>query len=885
MFGWKSLFRKRALDAQLDSELRFHIEKLTNDNIAAGMTPEEARRQAVMEFGGREQIKEELRDVYRVRVIESTLANFKSAFRFIRKSPSFSLAVILTLALGIGANSAVFSAIDAILLRPLPFPNGDQLMRLGQYNPKAKSPQTFVAPVRLEDWNRMNSAFQMMSGYYRDDGSETSGVLPEKVAEAFVAPRFLQVLGVSPALGRDFSADEEHFGGPNTVLISDGFWRRRFQGDPNVIGKKLRINGFSYSIVGIMPASFLFPDRDADLWVPVPPDAPYAQSREYTWYAVIGRLKPRVTVEQARANLTTVQVQLGKAFPKPDAELAVAIQPLKETRVGDVRRSLWILFGSVSLLLLIACTNIVALLLARATQRQHEISVRFSLGASRIAVVTQLLTEAFVLSFIGAALGLFVAGGASSVFRSLAGSLPRVEEIRLDGRIVIYSLACSVVATILCGLLPAIRGTRRNISGSLAQANRTQVSGRNPLQWTLVGVQVALAVTLLAGAGLLLRSFRALGRVSPGFEASHVLTFHISASYGETVDWKRLTQRIDRTLDELRGVPSVEAAGASATVPGVPSQYQTELRFTEGEQDPEHKMVTESRFITPGYFATMKIPLLSGELCREPRFISTPADPTGTQHTEATALQVLVNRSFADTYPAGSTVIGHHLQVLNNPFLRPSDIGEVRGIVGDAREEGMNRPPSPTVYWCFGAPGGPDPFYLVRTRTEPMAMAETVRKMIHEIEPARSVFNIMPLEEHLDEAFAENRLRTVLLAFFAATAVSLACVGLYGTLSYSVSIRRREVGLRLALGALQGQIVKQFLLQGLGVALLGCVAGWVLAAVFGRVLSGMLYGVTSSDVPTLTAVVLLVLVVAAVASLVPAIRAARVEPMNVLRDE
>jgi len=787
--------------------------------------------------------------------------------------------------LGIGANSAVFSAIDAILLRPLPFPNGDQLMRLGQYNPKAKSPQTFVAPVRLEDWNRMNSAFQMMSGYYRDDGSETSGVLPEKVAEAFVAPRFLQVLGVSPALGRDFSADEEHFGGPNTVLISDGFWRRRFQGDPNVIGKKLRINGFSYSIVGIMPASFLFPDRDADLWVPVPPDAPYAQSREYTWYAVIGRLKPRVTVEQARANLTTVQVQLGKAFPKPDAELAVAIQPLKETRVGDVRRSLWILFGSVSLLLLIACTNIVALLLARATQRQHEISVRFSLGASRIAVVTQLLTEAFVLSFIGAALGLFVAGGASSVFRSLAGSLPRVEEIRLDGRIVIYSLACSVVATILCGLLPAIRGTRRNISGSLAQANRTQVSGRNPLQWTLVGVQVALAVTLLAGAGLLLRSFRALGRVSPGFEASHVLTFHISASYGETVDWKRLTQRIDRTLDELRGVPSVEAAGASATVPGVPSQYQTELRFTEGEQDPEHKMVTESRFITPGYFATMKIPLLSGELCREPRFISTPADPTGTQHTEATALQVLVNRSFADTYPAGSTVIGHHLQVLNNPFLRPSDIGEVRGIVGDAREEGMNRPPSPTVYWCFGAPGGPDPFYLVRTRTEPMAMAETVRKMIHEIEPARSVFNIMPLEEHLDEAFAENRLRTVLLAFFAATAVSLACVGLYGTLSYSVSIRRREVGLRLALGALQGQIVKQFLLQGLGVALLGCVAGWVLAAVFGRVLSGMLYGVTSSDVPTLTAVVLLVLVVAAVASLVPAIRAARVEPMNVLRDE
>ncbi len=281
MFWWKSLFRKRALDAQLDSELRFHIEKLMNDNIAAGMAPEEARRQAILEFGGQEQLKEELRDVYRIRLIETTLANLKSGFRFIRKSPSFSIAVILTLALGIGANSAVFSAIDAILLRPLPFPDGDQLTELHQYKPKVKDPQTRVAPVRLEDWNRMNVTFQAISGYYTEDGSETSGNLPEKVTQAFVAPRFLQVLGVSPALGRDFSADEEHFGGPNAVLISDRFWRRRFGGDPNAIGKKLRLMGFSFSIVGIMPASFLFPDRDTDLWIPVPPDAPYAQQRKH----------------------------------------------------------------------------------------------------------------------------------------------------------------------------------------------------------------------------------------------------------------------------------------------------------------------------------------------------------------------------------------------------------------------------------------------------------------------------------------------------------------------------------------------------------------------------------------------------------------------------
>ncbi len=669
MEWWKSLFRKRALDAQLDSELRFHVEELTAANIAAGLTPEEARRRAVLEFGGREQIKEELRDVHRISIVESTLSNLKSAFRFIRKSPSFSITVILTLALGIGANSAVFSAIDAILLRPLPFPNGDQLMELRQYNPKMKSPRTRLAPVRLEDWNRMNSTFQAITGYYSEDNSETSGALPEKVTQAFVAPRFLQVWGVSPALGRDFNSEEEHFGGPNAILISDRFWRRRFGADPNALGKKLRINGYPSSIVGVMPASFLFPDRDVDVWSPGPPDAPIAQSREWTWYLAIGRLKPGVTLEQARANLETVQKQLGSAFPKTDADLTVGIEPLKEMTIGGVRRSLWILYGSVSLLLLIACTNIIALLLARAAQRQHEISVRFSLGGSRAAIANQLLTEVFVLAIAGAALGLVVANAASKVFRTLAADLPRVEEIRLDWRIVLYSLVCSVLATLVCGLFPAIRGTRRNVSSSLTQASRTQVSTRNPLQWLLVGVQVALAVTLLAGAGLLLRSFQ------------------------ETADWKGLTQRIDRTIDSLGSMPGVETAATANALPGVPSHYEMELKFSEGQVDPERKIVAESRFVSQGYFATMKIPVLSGELCRE--------SPDSLK-----SINVLVNRSFANTYLAESTAVGRHLQeVPSSAFLPP---GEIRGIVGDAREEGLNREPGPTVYWCTSA-AGPDP--------------------------------------------------------------------------------------------------------------------------------------------------------------------------------
>jgi putative ABC transport system permease protein len=865
MTWWNSLFRKGQADAQLDSELRFHIEELTNANIAAGMPPGEARRQALMEFGGPEQLKEELRDVYRVRIIDYTLCNLKSAFRFIRKSPSFSIAVILTLALGIGANSAVFSAIDAILLRPLPFPNGDQLMVISQVNPKLKSPSSFVAPARVEDWNRMNSTFQAITGYYADDASESSGPLPEKVTWGLVAPRFLQVWGVAPALGRDFSPEEERYGGPSAVLISDRYWRQRFGANPDILGKKLRIGGLAPEVIGVMPASFLFPIRDVDVWSPVQLGAPYTESRDDTWYRVVGRIKAGVSVTQAQADLATVQAQLAKAFPKSDGDLAVSIEPLKETTVGGVRKSLWILFGSVTLLLLIACTNIVALLLARAAQRQHEISVRFSIGASRGAIVAQLLTEAFVLALSGAVLGLTVARGAADVFGALAGNLPRVDEIHLDARVVLYSLACSVVVTLLCGLFPAIRGTRGGLSGSLAHASRTQVSGRNPLQWLLVGVQVALAVTLLAGAGLLLRSFQALGRVSPGFEASHILTLHISASWGETADMQGLMQRVDRILEALRSVPGVEATATSATLPGVPNEYQTELQLLEGEQNPERKIVAESRFVSPGYFDTMKIPLLSGETCR----------------ADLHSINILVNRSFVNAYLTGGAAPGRHLKSLGSSFLPQ---GEIKGIVGDARESGMNHEPGPTVYWCISSPD-PDPHYLVRTSGAPMTMAQTLREKIHEIEPSRSVFDITPLVEHLDDAFAENRLRTVLLAFFAGTAVALACVGLYGTLNYSVSVRRREVGLRLALGAERGQILKRFLLEGLGVSLIGCIAGWGLATAFGRTLSGMLYRVSPTDGLTLAGVVSLVLIVAGVASLVPAVRASRVEPMQVLREE
>lgn len=864
MRGWRNLFR-RTTDGDLDREVTFHIEEVTRANIDKGMTPSEARRQALIEFGGTEQIKQQIREVHSSAWLMAVAFNLKSAWRFARRSPSFSIVIILILALAIGANSAVFSAIDAVVLRPLPFPQADQLILVTEQDAKNRDANHFVAPVRVEDWNRMNSTFQSLSGYYLDDLSETSGPLPEKLTQAMVAPRFLRVMGVSPILGRDFAPEEEHWGGPAAVLISYRYWQRRFHGDAAALNQKVRFGEFSCSIIGVMPANFAFPNREVDLWEPSAPDAPFAQRRDATWFTVIGRLKSGVNLSQASADLATVQAQLGTQFPKTDRDLVVNAIPLKETVVGSVRDSLWLLYGSVSLLLLIACSNIAALLLARTTDREHEISIRFSLGASRSSIIAQLLTEVLTLALAGSLLGLLVAAGATRAFHLLSNQLPRTEEITLNWRIAAYSLACAVTTTAICGLVPAIRGTRRQLASTLAQTSRTQVSKQSPLQWTLVAVQIMLAVTLLTGAGLLLRSLNELSQVSAGFDPSHVLAFQVTGSWGETSNMKGLLQRIDRTLDGLRSLPGVEAAATSGMLPGVPSLYQFEFKV-DGRLDPNHRVLADSRYVSTGYFAATNIPVLVGEVCK----------PSSTWQ------DIVVNRSFVDRYFGDTTAVGHLLEGAAYNDFQPK--GTIRGIVADAREEGLNTQPVPTVYSCYSAPT-PFPNYLVRTRGNPADMAEAVRRRVHELEPGRSVYGMMPLQLHLDEVSFENRLRTFLLAAFAGSAVLLACVGIYGTLNYLARLRQREVGMRLALGALPHQILVRFLAQGLRVAGIGCAGGLALSLVATRFIESMLYGVSALDPITYGGVLVLILLVATTAALVPAWRASRVEVLQVLREE
>ena len=483
----------------------------------------------------------------------------------------------------------------------------------------------------------------------------------------------------------------------------------------------------------------------------------------------------------------------------------------------------------------------------------------------------QVLTETLLLASCGTAAGVAIAAACSRVLSTLARGIPRMGEVSLDWRVLLYTSGIAVLVSLLSGLLPAFRAGSADPAGALSQGGRAQVSGRSPARWVLVYIQVALAVCLLSGAGLLLRSFRELSQVSPGFDASHVLAFRLTGSYGETADIPKLTQSTYRTLDAIRTLPGVRAAASSLTLPGVPFKIPADIASpdsggTPGGPDPALKMAAESRYVTDGYFATMGIPILAGEPCDR----------------RANGAGAVVNRSFASSYFGARDPLGRHLSVVPNTFGAPARA--IVGVAADAREAGINREPVPTVYWC-GTVMDPDRAYLLRTAGDPASLERAVRKRIQSVEPGRAVYDLAPLPEHLNDAFAEERLRTLLLTLFAATALSLACVGLYGTMTYFVAGRRREIGLRIALGARRSEVGLRFVGQGMAVASAGAAAGFCLAAVCARFVSGMLYNVAAGDTMSLLAATGVMLSVALVAAAIPAIRAARIDPMQVLREE
>ena len=568
------------------------------------------------------------------------LHDIRSALRALRRRRGLTLAVVLTLTLGIGANSAIFSAVDGVLLKPLPYPTPDRLVSIYEANLSRRQSTALLAPGRLEEWNQMNQTFSGLAASYFENMTDMSRPLPARVEAMRTSPRFFSVLGVAPAAGRTFSPAEEQFGGPAVVILSDAFWRRRFAGDASIIGRALTLGGARRTIVGVMPPSFRYPTASTEVWLPTQAPAMFLAARGARLYTAVGRLKPGVTPEQGQADLSSVEARLAAQFPQTDAGWSAAVVPLKEEQIGGIRRSLWLLLGAVALVLLAACGNVACLMLADATRREHEIAVRFALGASRARVVRQLLLEGALLALAGASLGLIAAHWGIDLLRSAGSALPRVDELRVDGRLVVFTLALGMMTTMAFALAPALQATRGEVSGRLGTGGRAHIGGRQRVQRLLVAAQIALAIILLAGAGLLLRSFSRLGQTSPGFDPAQVLTFRMSAQWTERTD--AVMNRHLRTLARLAAVPGVLSAAFSSVLPAGVDFPAGE--FTIIGRDTGERLFATGRSVSADYFRTLHIPVLQGETCRDD-----PSKPFS---------KVLVTRTFAEQFFPGEIPSG-----------------------------------------------------------------------------------------------------------------------------------------------------------------------------------------------------------------------------------
>jgi putative ABC transport system permease protein len=772
--------------------------------------------------------------------------------------------VVLTLALGIGANSAIFSAVDAVLLKPLPYPAADRLVSVYERNAGLRQATQLVAPGRLEEWNAQNRTFEALGASYFENITDTSGPVPERVAAMNTSPRFFQVLGVAPALGRLPTPKEERFGGPPVIVISDTFWRRRFGADPSVLGRALTLGGTSRSIVGVMPPSFRYPTAATDVWTPTRAQPSFLAVRTARLYTTVGRLRPGVTLAQALDDLNAIQERLGEQYPSTDKGWGASLVPLKEEQIGGVRRSLWLLLGAVGLVLLAACGNVACLLLADATRREHEMAIRLALGADRRRVVAELIREGLLLALIGSLGGLLLARWGLAALRSVATELPRVAEVTVDVRLILFTFAVGAATTLLFALAPALQAARSAPADALSRGGRGHTGGRQLLQRLLVGTQVALAIVLLTGAGLMIRSFVHAQDVSLGLDPDRVMTFRMSAQWSERFD--AVVQRQARTVARLSAIPGVEAAAFSQLVPAgtdvPPNEFQIRGR------DPREKTFAIGRSVSAGYFRTLHIPVLRGDTCS-----SDPAVPVFSS--------ALVTRAFVERYFPSEDPIGHE-------FVSPGQLSNrtttIVGVVGDVREGGFLKQPEPLIYWCGYNPYWPDQRFLVRTSPDLHVSMTAVREALREIEPGRAVYAEQLLTDLLSTSLSPQRLNAILLGLFAATALLLAALGLYGVLSQLVSARRREIGVRMALGARPTRILAAVVAQAAALTGLGIAAGLCAALVLARFMATLVFGVSVRDPLTFVLVPLVLALVAAISALVPAQRAARVDPMDVLRD-
>jgi predicted permease len=881
------LFSRKRFRGELDEEMTFHREQAQRELIASGMAPEAARYAALRQFGNATRMHERTHETVGFG-FEGALADLRYAFRQLRSNPAFTMVMLLTLALSIGANSAIFSVIDGVLMKTLPYARPDRLVRV--FLSSSSYPKFPLNPFDFRDYRARNHSFESIAAFSRGDVQLSGSGEPVRLNGFGITSGYFRVLGLQPEMGREFDFQAEIPGNGLQIIVSDRLWRTRFDSDPNIIGRKVTLNMQPYTVIGVMPAGTEHPGNEyhaiaygesVDVWWPFS-FAGDSNQRGSHYIEGIARLRPDVTVNQARAEMNTIMTQLGREHPGNDAGWTVLVIPLYTEIVGSSRQMLLVLLGAVGMVLLIACANAANLLLARASARQREIAVRLAMGAPRLRVIRQLLTESLLISFIGGALGLALAlAGVKTLVSLLPADFPRANDIHVSGPVFAFTLLVSVVTGILFGMAPALQASRIDPKQGLQKGGRTTTGSghQRRLRNALVISEVSLACVLLIGAGLMLRSFLNQLNLDPGFKQENVLTANLSlphAQYKTDDEVRRFyTQTVPHfcthLVADLSALPGVESAGVGSDLPWTGYDENAGGFTIEGKKPPPNQEF-HARYhrASPDYFRALGIPLVAG------RFLS-DAD-------KMDSLQVVViNHAMAERYWPHENVVGKRMTFADEP--KEKDWFTIVGVVGDVKDQPNSPGAEPGFWWPELQAPDPDMSVVIRSSSNPQLLADALHNEVHRLDPSLAVADVQVMSRIFDSSVSTPRFAFVLVGMFAGLAIVLAAIGTYGVISYSVTQRTGEFGLRMALGAQQRDVLKLVLTQAGKLALAGTVAGLIASLAMGRVLKTLIFNVSPADPSTFSAVALIVIVVALVACYIPARRATKADPMNSLRAE
>jgi predicted permease len=877
--GWaRALLARSAAERDLDEEIRLHLDLETAKNIRAGMAPEEARRQARIAFGGVAATKEAHREARGVSWLEDTLGDVRYALRAFRRSPALATAAVVTLAVGIGANTAIFSAVNAVILRPLPFANADRLVSLGEDNPEFNWHHAQVAPANMLDWREQVPAFAGVAAWvdYGTNTTLTGEGEPKLLVSSEVTGNLFQVLGVRAELGRTLEPAETWQTASRVALISDRLWRQQFGGRPDVVGRAVRLDDNRVQIVGVLPPGFAFPKEGVDVWFPVRWDPVYRAQpsfRRAHWLGAVARLKPGVTLAEADAQLQAVVRRLQQQYPATNRVMGADLVPLHRALVGDARRPLLVLFGAVALLLLIACANVGNLLLVHAVGHEREAALRLALGAGRARLVRQALTEALVLGVLGGVAGLFLGlWGTRALMALQPPAMLPVHDLGMDWRVLGYVSLLAIGASLLFGVAPAAWNGRRQPAEALREGGRGASTGGRLRRSSdaLVVVEVALALVLTVGAGLLVRSFRQLQRVDPGFDARGVLTVELDLPRTRYDSPEKVTGFWDELVRRGRALPGVTAAAATSNLPLTPASWSS--GFSIAGRPPDLAAQAVHREISPDYFRVMRVPVLRGRaFTREDAGAAAPG-------------VVLINQALARKYFAGQDPIGQRVSFDQVPDST-SYWRTIVGVVGDEHQTALTSDPS----FEFIAPVSQDQrqgmTLVLRTDGDPARLAPAARRVVAELDPKLAIESVKTMDQVQAQSLAPQRFLMTLLLVFAGVGLLLAVVGVYGIMAQVAKGRTREMGIRLALGARMDEVRWLVVRHGLRLAGLGLVIGIAGALAGTQAMRVMLYAISPVDPATFVAVTALLVVTAGVASWLPAARASRADPTSALRIE